>query len=182
MVGSPANRVLFIRSAIRFCRAWNFDGLDLDWEYPGYINRGGRPTDKVNFAILLEELRAAFAAEATESGLPTLLLTAAVGVGPKTATDAYDVVALDKNLDFINLMTYDMYGGWSKTTGIHSQLHAGPGDEFPGVNPGEKIPLSGSWAVDWWISQGARPTKLNLGLATYSRSFTLASSMPGQGP
>lgn len=182
MVSSATNRALFIKSAIKFCRTWNFDGLDLDWEYPGYLKRGGRSTDKANFAILLKELKAAFVAEATESDRPVLLLTAAVGVGPKTASDAYDVAALDENLDFINLMTYDMYGGWAEKTGIHSQLHAGPGDEFPGVNPGEKVPLGGSWAVDWWISQGARPTKLNLGLATYSRSFTLASSEPGQGP
>lgn len=44
------------------------------------------------------------------------------------------------------------------------------------------FPLSGSWAVDWWISQGARAEKLNIGLASYSRSYTLASGEPGQGP
>lgn len=37
-----------------------------------------------------------------------LLLTAAVGIGPTTADNAYDVPALNQYLDFINLMTYDM--------------------------------------------------------------------------
>ena len=37
-----------------------------------------------------------------------LLLTAAVGIGPTTADNAYDVPALNQHMDFINLMTYDM--------------------------------------------------------------------------
>eukprot|EP00928_Gymnodinium_smaydae_P049281 TRINITY_DN3306_c0_g1_i1.p1 TRINITY_DN3306_c0_g1~~TRINITY_DN3306_c0_g1_i1.p1 ORF type:complete len:550 (-),score=96.69 TRINITY_DN3306_c0_g1_i1:375-1988(-) len=179
MVSSAANRKKFIDSSISFCRTWGFDGLDLDWEYPSYGGRGGRPSDKANFVLLLEELRAAFDAEIVPAGKEKLLLTAAVGIGPSTADAAYDVLALDRTLDMINLMTYDMYGCWdTERVGIHSQLYAGPGDSFGA----DSIPLSGSWAVDSWISKGARPEKLNLGLATYSRSYTLASSSPGQGP
>jgi len=179
MVSTQENRARFIASSLKFCRTWGFDGLDLDWEYPGYEGRGGRPADKANFAILLRELRAAFDAEVLPAGKDKLLLTAAVGIGPETAKNAYDVPALDTYLDMINLMTYDMYGCWTPdAVGIHSQLHAGAGDAF---GP-DAVPLSGSWAVDWWIAQGARPEKLLLGIASYSRSYTLASSAPGQGP
>lgn len=179
MVSTPANRAKFIASSLIFCRTWNFDGLDLDWEYPGYEGRGGRPEDKANFVLLLQELRAAFDTEEVPAGKEKLLLTAAVGIGPETARNAYDVPALDANLDMINLMTYDMYGCWNtEAVGIHSQLHAGPGDKFGA----DAVPLSGAWAVDWWISQGARPEKLLLGIASYSRSYTLASSAPGQKP
>eukprot|EP00913_Durusdinium_trenchii_P032673 g30582.t1 len=168
----------FVDSAIDFCRTWGFDGLDLDWEYPGYIGRGGRTTDKANFALLLSELRSAFDAEGSATGKAPLLLTAAVGIGPTTADNAYDVPALNQYLDFINLMTYDMYGGWSpEKTAIHSQLYAGPGDSF-----GDGVPLSGEYAVNDWISRGASVNKLALGLVTYSRSFQLQSSAAGQGP
>ncbi|CAK9034264.1 unnamed protein product [Durusdinium trenchii] len=178
MVSTAENRQKFVDSAIDFCRTWGFDGLDLDWEYPGYIGRGGRTTDKANFALLLSELRSAFDAEGSATGKAPLLLTAAVGIGPTTADNAYDVPALNQYLDFINLMTYDMYGGWSpEKTAIHSQLYAGPGDSF-----GDGVPLSGEYAVNDWISRGASVNKLALGLVTYSRSFQLQSSAAGQGP
>eukprot|EP00929_Paragymnodinium_shiwhaense_P030579 TRINITY_DN172_c0_g2_i1.p1 TRINITY_DN172_c0_g2~~TRINITY_DN172_c0_g2_i1.p1 ORF type:complete len:455 (+),score=78.79 TRINITY_DN172_c0_g2_i1:644-2008(+) len=179
MVSTSANRAKFIQSSLHFCRTWGFDGLDLDWEYPGYEGRGGRAADKANFVLLLQELREAFDAEVVPVGKEKLLLTAAVGIGPETATAAYDVPALDRYLDMINLMTYDMYGCWTvDAVGIHSQLHAGPDDKF---GP-DAVPLSGAWAVDWWINQGARAEKLLLGIASYSRSYTLASAAAGQGP
>ena len=34
MVEDPARRQVFIKSALRFLRQYNFDGIDLDWEYP----------------------------------------------------------------------------------------------------------------------------------------------------
>lgn len=52
LVEDPARRRKFIKSAIRFLRQHNFDGLDLDWEYPT-LRDGGRPQDKENYARLV---------------------------------------------------------------------------------------------------------------------------------
>lgn len=88
MSSNKYNRRLFIFSAMDYLRERNFDGLDLDWEFP----RG--PEDKKNFVELLKELREAFEAEAREKKEKRLLLTAAVSAGAETIRGGYDVPAI----------------------------------------------------------------------------------------
>ena len=54
MAATASNRAEFVTSAIKFLRDNDFDGLDLDWEYPGAFDRGGRVGDKANFALLVQ--------------------------------------------------------------------------------------------------------------------------------
>ena len=52
MAFNSTSRREFIVSSIKFLRNNSFDGLDLDWEYPA--QRGGKPADYNNFAILIQ--------------------------------------------------------------------------------------------------------------------------------
>lgn len=56
----------FFNSLISFMIANNFDGVDLDWEYPVAEDRGGKPADKENFSTFLQNLRHAL----DQSGMP----------------------------------------------------------------------------------------------------------------
>jgi chitinase len=54
-------RQQFITSVISFLDTYGFQGIDLDWEYPGDADRGGVPEDTQNFVLLVKELSQAFA-------------------------------------------------------------------------------------------------------------------------
>lgn len=175
MVESRANRKHFIDQSIRYLRATNFDGLDLDWEYPGDESRGGRPQDKRNFTLLCKEFIEAAEAEAAESGKPRLLLTMAAGAHK---SDTLELAEISKYLDWINLMTYDFNGGWAEYTGMNAPL---TGDTSPNDWYIEK-------AVDKWLEGGVPNEKLVLGMPSYGRSFgnvpepRPASKAKGPGP
>ncbi|HEV8248249.1 MAG TPA: glycosyl hydrolase family 18 protein [Polyangiaceae bacterium] len=152
----PSTRAEFIQSAIAFSREYGFDGVDLDWEYPGEPTRGGRPQDTQNFTALLREFRAAIQDEASKTGKEALLLTMAAPAGPYH----FRWLELDKiheSLDWINLMAYDYAGPWDGRTGVNAP--------FRDLGPG----IQGS--VSAYINFGVPADKIVVGLATYGRSF-----------
>ena len=46
MAATQVGRDFFADSVVTFVKKYNFDGLDVDWEYP--TQRGGTPEDRVN--------------------------------------------------------------------------------------------------------------------------------------
>uniref|UniRef100_K1RC35 Chitotriosidase-1 n=1 Tax=Magallana gigas TaxID=29159 RepID=K1RC35_MAGGI len=166
MVKTPESRAEFTKSTIKFLRERNFDGLDLDWEYPA--NRGSPKEDKDRFTKLVIQLRSAFNQEAAMTGKPPLLLTAAVAAGKDKVDTGYDVATIAKHMDFINVMTYDLHGPWEKVTGHNSPLHSRREEMGPDTQ------LNIAWAAEYWYKLGLPKQKLNVGLALYGRSFTLS--------
>ena len=105
---TAASRQRFIDSLIAYLDVYQFDGVDLDWEYPRVAAAGikAREEDAENFLCLLKELRLVLDDLAKERGRP-YLLTIAVGAAPKlletTATSKGHEYA--DYLENINIMT-----------------------------------------------------------------------------
>ncbi|KAG4435120.1 hypothetical protein IFR05_009385 [Cadophora sp. M221] len=69
IAGSEANQKAFIKSLIAFMSTYNFDGVDIDWEYPGADDRRGRPTDFANFPKFMANLKSSLEATGGRDGL-----------------------------------------------------------------------------------------------------------------
>lgn len=88
--------------------------MDIDWEYPGAPDRGGKPEDVENFVSLLKTLRQTFDANSRSLGLTF------------TAPSSYwylrwfDLPNLIKYADWINLMSYDLHETWDRYVEAHS--------------------------------------------------------------
>lgn len=112
----------FAQALVDFAHHHGFVGIELDWEYPngeGIGCNSRNPADVVNFGLLTKEIRALW---------PEALLTIAVSVaglngadGPATPTET---ALLVQNLNYINLMAYDVYGAWAPTTGPIAPLYS----------------------------------------------------------
>jgi chitinase len=119
IVGSDEARRSFSANMIEFCRKHGFDGIDLDWEFPG-------ASHKKNFGLLAKAMYEEFKKESKKAGKPRLLTSIATAAGDWLLKNGYDIPVLCKYLDMVNVMTYDLYGNWYNKVGHHSALYHSP--------------------------------------------------------
>ena len=159
VAASDEGRKRFADSAVRFLTQYGFDGVDIDWEFPVEGGNGieHRPSDRENYTRLLREVRTALDRQG-ELDHTHYLLTVAGGPNPSFAANT-QLDQMMEYVDFINVMAYDYHGSWEASTGHNAPLYAEDG-------------LCISETISAYLHAGARPDKLNLGLAFYGRGWT----------
>lgn len=169
MVANPIYRKQFIDSAIDYAHRYGFDGIDIDWEYPGDLTRGGNEDDFVNFKDFLKEC-----AEAFSQSSPRLTLSyaapASVPVGlPKVYREdpskyfrwlAECAVFLDR----LTIMAYDYHTpyGHSEQTGVNAPLN-----RDTSLNSQYFVAHS----IDNLLKVGIPPNKILLGVPAFGHSY-----------
>ncbi len=165
IAASDIQRRRFAESAAAFVRAHNFDGIDIDWEYPvagGREENAHRPADRENLTLVLEATREALDTAGRVAGR-RYLLTIAVGASTEHVANL-DIERIARIVDWVGVMSYDFSGAWSKTSGHNAPLAFDPNDPTPGaaLNPV-------SAAVARHLAAGLPRSKLLLGLPLYGR-------------
>ena len=140
-------RADFAKSAVFVIVKYGFDGIDIDWEYPGGGGLDGSgvatTSDGANYNLLLKAVRDEMNRQTAIDGKKYYLSIAGPGGDQNIAN--FDPKAVSQVADWINIMTYDFHGGWDSYTGINA----------PMVN------IDPSAGRANWSVQGATQTYLN---------------------
>lgn len=156
-------RTLFATSAVKLMYDLGFDGLDYDYEY---INSTDQATQ---FIDLLAKTRAQMATYSANTS-SDFLLTADVPAGPEKYA-LLPFKGMDKYLDFFSFMAFDYAGGWYSTPlGAPNGTYSGHSANLYGDNS-MATPFNTSTGIDYYISQGVPPSKINLGNPLYGHAF-----------
>jgi chitinase len=159
-----------------------FDGIDIDWEYPGVLGHVGNhygTQDKANYTLLLQEFRNKLDTYGNSIG-KHFQLTAAVPSGQDKIAQI-QTNQIGNYLDYADAMTYDMHGGWESTgpTNLQDPLHNSPNDPSTVVSPGnEKYNIDTTFKAwtsglsDYGIPGGFPASKLVMGFPFYYRGWT----------
>jgi chitinase len=161
IAADPKKRAAFAKACVRRIVDHGFDGIDIDWEFPGYADHNGIPADKQNFTLFLKEIRDSLTALEKRTG-KSYLLTAALPSGGPNA-DNMEIEKIAPLLDFLNIMTYDFSGGWSPVSGHNAPLYAGRLED-------SSLSVDAAFRL-YHEKYGIPSQKINLGAPFYARTF-----------
>jgi len=143
----------FSESVLALNQFFQTDGIDLDWEYPtieGYPGHKYIPEDKKNFTLLAQQLRKTLGKKYE--------ISFAAGGFQKFLDESVEWIEVMKEMDRVNIMSYDLINGYSTVTGHHTALYSNDQQKESTDN-----------AVQYLIKLGIPRNKIVIGAAFYSR-------------
>jgi len=149
LLADSVSRNGFIDNLVQFCLDRGYDGVDIDWEYPGSNQ------DKKNLVTFVKELD-----QKLKANLGEALVTMAVPAGAWSGSK-YNYESMTPYIKWFGCMSYDFHGSWTNHAGHNAPLYA-PSFETDG---------SVSSAMDYLFSRNIPAEKIVMGLPFYGRHF-----------
>lgn len=167
IASNPSKRAIFASECNRLLKFYKFDGIDIDWEYPGFSAHSGTTADKQNFTLLLQQIKDSISSLGISNG-KNYKLSSCFSADPAKAMDIEwnNVTPL---LDMINLMSYDFFGAWDCNANHNAPLYA------PVIgNNTFNIHSAFTMLVNTY---GVPSSKINIGTAFYGRTQQGATAL-----
>jgi GH18 family chitinase len=147
LLSNPATRSQLIDNIVNYAVEKQFDGVDMDWEYPN-ASKG----NDVTFGLFMQEL-----SQKLHSWHKTLSMAVTAGIFAGPVKDGINQTAIDA-CDFVNLMAYDGINTDSNRPNDHSSYAMA-----------ERV-------LNIWLTQKNLPKeKAVLGLPAYGKTATNTS-------
>lgn len=157
LAGSAVSRSKFCSNVRGLINKYDFDGFDIDWEFPCFADHNGTPDDAMNFVLLLSELRDTINTISGEKKLITLAIPGGSYHGKNFLVEQFQA-----NVDYISIMTYDYTGKWGSLAWHSSPLY--------------DYGSSDNWSLDramkYYTERGVPVSKLNIGMAFYGKTLS----------
>lgn len=176
----------FADSAVTFIKKYGFNGVDIDYEYPTTMKDAGNPLDHTvanarraglvkGYAALMKTLREKLDRAGAADGKHYLLTVAAPSSG--YLLRGMETFQVQKYLDYVNIMSYDLHGAWNEYVGPNASLFDDGMDgelAAAGVYSTSQYGGIGYLNTDWAYHyfRGSMPAgRINIGLPYYTRGF-----------
>ncbi|KAG1667806.1 Chitotriosidase-1 [Nymphon striatum] len=164
MASTAENRSIFVNQSIELLRKYNFDGIDIDWEFP-------TSAQKTHFTKFLKVLHEGLVHESKLSGREKMILICSVVSTEPGISSFYETDKLEPYIDFLNIMAYDYrrYDARHQHTDYQSPLFSRR--ELVGYSRTTNAAYSG---IYWELKGKVPKDKILLGIPSYGRSYKLA--------
>ena len=150
-------RQKFVNNLMDLVEEYNLDGVDIDWESVSESVK----VNATGMNNLMKDLREEMTSRQAVGGTPYFLSAAVPASSWGTASDRFDFVTLDKYVDYINIMSYDM--NKTDTTTHLSPLYKSSYDRGYGFGC--------DYGVTRLTSLGLSRNKIIIGSAGYGKAY-----------
>jgi chitinase len=155
------SRALYAKNLAAMLDSHGFDGVDIDWEYPGgngadykQIPNSDKVSEIETYPLLLAAIRSAI-------GDKLLSIAVPAKEGDMIAFTAEQAPSIWASVDFVNIMTYDIMNRRDNITTHHSSVNGS------------------LTAINHYLDNLCLPAaKANLGFAFYAKYFTVNTTYP----